>query len=108
MCVFTNLAAMLYLLLALAGVCFLLHVVFLFGSFGTGGRFNRRRYFYSHLTLWITGLLLFILVTTFQGQHAAAMIDYFDTAGRRLMILIGVVALSLLAHIIVRGVLGRD
>jgi hypothetical protein len=93
---------MLYPLTILAAVFFVLHVVFLFASFGGGG-FSSRRYFLSHLTLWITGLLVFLLAVLFAGKGVSGALDYFDTPGKRLSILGVAAALSLIAHGIVRG-----
>ncbi|HEY4338211.1 MAG TPA: hypothetical protein VGM89_20025 [Puia sp.] len=92
---------MLYLLTALAVLFFILHVGYLLASF-PGGGFNKKRYFISHLTLWLTGLLVFLLATLFAGKGVSAFLDYFDTTTKRLMILAAAAALSLIAHIIVR------
>src|ERR1700744_3416955 len=56
-----------FLLTALAVLFFILHVSFLLASFPAGG-FNKRRYFISHLTLWLPGLLVFALALLFAGK----------------------------------------
>jgi hypothetical protein len=80
--------------------CFLSHVFLLFAAFGNG-RFYAARYFYSHLTLWITGILLFLLVYLFQGKGVSNFLDYFDTPLKKAMILIVPLVLSVLVHSIV-------
>ena len=92
---------MLYLLTALAVLFFILHVSFLLASF-PGGGFNKRRYFISHLTLWLTGLIVFILALLFAGKGVSPFLDYFDTTTKKLMILVATLVLSGVAHTIVR------
>jgi len=92
---------MLYILTSAAILFFILHVGFLLTSF-PGGGFNKKRYFISHLTLWLTGLLVFGLATLFAGKGVSAFLDYFDTATKKVMILAAALILSLVAHTIVK------
>jgi len=93
---------MLYLLTVAAVLFFILHVGFLLASFTAGGGFNKKRYFISHLTLWLTGLLVFALATAFAGKGVSAFLDYFDTPAKKVMILVATLALSGIAHTIVK------
>ncbi|WPQ62769.1 hypothetical protein SIO70_30890 [Chitinophaga sancti] len=88
-------------LTALAVLFFVAHVILLFTSFGKNG-YQKKRYFYSHLTLWITGVLLFALAAMYAGKQVSPILDVFDTIGKQALILGGVVVLSLTAHTIVR------
>lgn len=92
---------MLYVLTIAAGVFFIAHVSLLLASFGQG-RFYTVRYFLSHVTLWITGFLVFLMVLLFQGKGISSFLDYFDTPLKKGMILVGAVVLSLIAHSIVK------
>jgi hypothetical protein len=92
---------MIYLLSIAAVVFFVAHVGLLIASF-TRGHFYATRYVYSHVTLWVTGLLVFLLALLFQGRNMSGFLDYFDTPARKGMILLGTVCLSLIAHVIVR------
>jgi len=94
MTMFTTLAA-------LALVFFVAHVILLFTSFGKNG-YQKMRYFYSHLTLWIAGILVFALAALYAGKQVSPILDVFDTVGKQALILAGVVVLSLTAHTIVR------
>lgn len=94
MTMFTTLA-----LLAL--VFFVAHVILLFTSFGKNG-YQKKRYFYSHLTLWIAGVLVFLMTALFAGKQVSPILDVFDTIGKQALILGGVVVLSLTAHTICR------
>lgn len=87
-------------LLALALLFFIAHVFLLFTSFGKNG-YQKLRYFYSHLTLWISGGLLFLLAVLYAGKNEVAILDVFDTPGKQLLIPGIVVVLSLVAHTIV-------
>jgi len=91
---------MLYLLAAIAVVFFIAHVALLLASFN-GGKFATRRYFYSHLTLWVTGAIIFVLALLYSGTEKSLFLDYFDTGFKRVMILVVTLALSLVAHSIV-------
>lgn len=88
-------------LAALALVFFVAHVILLFTSFGKNG-YQKMRYFYSHLTLWIAGILVFALAALYAGKQVSPILDVFDTVGKQALILAGVVVLSLTAHTIVR------
>lgn len=92
---------MLYALTIAAGAFFIAHVSLLLASFGQG-RFYTVRYFLSHVTLWVTGFLVFFLALLFQGKGISAFLDYFDTPVKKAMILVGAVVLSLVAHSIVK------
>ncbi|MBS1566243.1 MAG: hypothetical protein JST39_17800 [Bacteroidetes bacterium] len=92
---------MYYTLLAAIACAFVAHLALMLLSF-SGGRFHPRRYFYSHLTLWMTGLFLFAAVWLYEGEKLSAFLDYFDTTTSKLMVLVATVGVSLLAHIIVR------
>lgn len=80
---------------------FIAHVVLLFTSFGDKG-FHKTKYFWSHATLWIFGVLLFLMATLFAGKQISIVADVFDTPLKRLLILVAVAVLSLVAHTIVR------
>lgn len=85
----------------LALVFFVAHVILLFTSFGKNG-YQKKRYFYSHLTLWIAGVLVFLMTALFAGKQVSPILDVFDTIGKQALILGGVVVLSLTAHTICR------
>ncbi|RFM34137.1 hypothetical protein [Chitinophaga silvisoli] len=85
----------------LALVFFVAHVILLFTSFGKNG-YQKKRYFYSHLTLWITGILLFAMAALYAGKEVSPVLDVFDTIGKQALILGAVVVLSLTAHTICR------
>ncbi len=92
---------MFYALVIVAAVLFIAHVGLLIASFGKSG-FVSSRYFYSHLTLWFTGLTVFTLAIFFAGHNQSAFLDYFNTPLKQGMILAGTFALSLVAHGIVK------
>lgn len=92
---------MLYLLLVVTGILFLAHVAFLFASFQKTG-FSSKNYRYSHLTLWLTGICLFLMAWLYHGKGISEFFDYFDNTSRRLFILLFTVGLSVTAHLIVR------
>lgn len=94
MTLFTTLAV-------LAGLFFVAHVILLFTSFGKSS-YQKGRYFYSHLTLWISGALLFMIALLYSGKEVSPVLDVFDTIGKQALILGVVVVLSLVAHTIVR------
>lgn len=91
---------MILLLVIAAAVLFVAHVTLLLLSF-RNGELVRGRYFYSHLTLWLTGVCVFLLALQYNGQGKSAFLDYFDTSTKRLMILVFTFALSFVAHLIV-------
>jgi len=92
---------MFYLILTAAALLFIAHVVLLLISF-KGSELIPTRYFYSHLTLWLTGVLVFILALQYSGTGQLSILDYFDTLQKKVMILVFTFALSLVAHLIVR------
>jgi hypothetical protein len=92
---------MFYILISAAVVLFLAHVILLIASF-TGPKFATSRYFYSHLTLWLTGFAVFALALLYSGTHLSSFLDYFDTPVKKAMILVFTFALSLVAHCIVK------
>jgi hypothetical protein len=85
----------------LALLFFLAHVILLFTSFGKDG-YRKTRYFYSHLTLWICGGLVFLLALLFAGKDESPLLDVFNTTGKQLLIVGMVLLLSLTAHSIVK------
>ena len=85
----------------LAAGLFLAHVVLLFTSF-PNAQLARKRYFYSHLTLWLTGITIFTLAMLCAGTGHSAFLDYFDSPLKKGMIIAFTLALSLVAHSIVR------
>jgi uncharacterized membrane protein YfcA len=91
---------MFYLLVTAAIVFFIAHVSLLVASF-TGSTFATSRYFYSHLTLWLTGLTIFVATILFSGTGQSQFLDYFDSTLKKVMILVITLALSLTAHSIV-------
>jgi len=90
-----------YMLISAAVILFISHVALLLVSFKRS-QLIRSRYFYSHLTLWLTGALIFILAILYSGSDRSGFLDYFDTALKKGMILAFTLALSLVAHAIVR------
>ena len=97
----TKTKKMLYALTIAAGLFFIAHVSLLLASFAQG-RFYSVRYFLSHVTLWITGFMVFFLALLFEGRGISAFLDYFDTPLKKAMILAGALVLSLIAHSIVK------
>ncbi len=89
------------LLWIVAASLFLAHVVLLFTSF-PNSQLARQRYFYSHLTLWLTGVTVFVLALLCSGTGHSAFLDYFDSPIKKGMIIAFTLALSLVAHTIVR------
>ena len=92
---------MFYLLFIAAAILFIAHVALLFTSFPQS-RLLPKRYFYSHLTLWLTGGSVFILALLYNGSGRSAFLDYFNSPLKLRMILVFTFALSLVAHSIVR------
>ncbi|MCX2480601.1 hypothetical protein OQY15_15965 [Pedobacter sp. MC2016-15] len=80
---------------------FLAHLVLLLSSFP---KFQLApiRYFYSHLTLWITGIIVFAMAVSYSGDGQSSFLDYFDSTFKRAMILVFTVVLSTLAHFVVK------
>ncbi len=92
---------MFYLLLIAAACLFLAHVILLFTAFPKS-QLAGQRYFYSHLTLWLTGGIVFLLALFYSGSGQSGFLDYFDSPLKRAMIIVFTFALSLTAHTIVR------
>jgi len=88
-------------LVVLALLFFIAHVILLFTSFGKNG-YQKKRYFYSHLTLWICGAIVFLMAMLYAGKNASTILDVFDTPVKQLLIPGMVVVLSFTAHTIVR------
>lgn len=84
----------------IAVIAFIAHVSLLLASFPSTG-FHRKRYFWSHATLWLAGLLLFLLAIVYNGSGRSAFVDYFDSPFKRSSILLVTVALSGIAHLVV-------
>jgi uncharacterized membrane protein HdeD (DUF308 family) len=92
---------MFYFLAFAAFILFAAHVLLLVASF-IGPQFGSSRYFYSHLTLWLTGLVVFILAFVYSGTHQSGFLDYFNSPLKQAAILAFTFALSLTAHGIVK------
>jgi len=92
---------MFYLLIIAAAIFFIAHVALLLASF-SGSGLVKKRYFYSHLTLWITGLTVFTMALLYSGNNRSGFFDYFDTPFKKAMILVATFLLSFIAHSIVR------
>ena len=78
---------MFYILISSIVIFFIVHVVLLLTAFPQS-KLARTRYFYSHLTLWITGVLVFSLALLYSGSGRSSFLDYFDTTNKKGMILI--------------------
>ncbi|MBO9728825.1 MAG: hypothetical protein J7623_09330 [Chitinophaga sp.] len=92
---------MLTTLTALAAVFFLAHVFLLFTSFGKAG-FQKQKYLWSHITLWITGALATLIAIMYAGKSVSGVLDVFDTPGKAALLLLIAFALSGAAHSIVK------
>lgn len=92
---------MLTTLTILTAVFFLAHVYLLFTSFGKTG-FQKQKYLWSHITLWITGGLAALIALLFAGKSVSSVIDVFDTPGKAAILLLIALALSGAAHSIVK------
>lgn len=89
-----------FLWIVAAGL-FLAHVILLFTAFANS-QLAKRRYFYSHLTLWLTGLTVFVLALFSSGSGQSAFLDYFNSPIKKGMIIVFTLVLSLAAHTLVR------
>jgi hypothetical protein len=94
---------MYYILISAAAIFFIAHVALLFTAF-PNAKLAKGRYFYSHLTLWITGAIVFAMAMLFNGTGESGFFDYFNTTYKRVMIIVFTLALSLTAHCLVRFV----
>ena len=92
---------MLTTLTILAAAFFVAHVYLLFTSFGKAG-FQKQKYLWSHITLWITGGLACLIALLFAGKSVSGVIDVFDTPGKAALLLLIAFALSGAAHSIVK------
>lgn len=92
---------MFYLLIAAALLFFIVHVALLFTAFPKS-QLNGTRYLYSHITLWITGIVVFLLAFLYSGKGESGFLDYFNSPVKKSYILIFTIVLSLTAHTIVR------
>lgn len=86
-------------LLVLALLFFVAHVALLFTSFSKN-TFNKRRYAWSHYTLWLCGIVAYLAVILFAPNDGTS--DVFNTPVKQGLILLTVIALSAVAHTIVR------
>jgi drug/metabolite transporter (DMT)-like permease len=93
---------MLTTLTALAALFFLAHVYLLFTSFGKTG-FQKQKYLWSHITLWITGGIATLIAILFAGKSVSSVLDVFDTPGKAVILLLIALALSGIAHSIVKA-----
>jgi len=91
---------MLQILIIATCIFFIAHLALLLASFPQS-ELARTRYFYSHLTLWITGVLVFSMAVLYSGKGQSGFLDYFDTTASKLMILVFTAGLSFVAHVIV-------
>lgn len=89
------------LLAAGAALFFVAHVFLLFTSFGRGA-YNKRKYLWSHLTLWICGAILFAMATLYAGTGESPILDVFDTPVKRWLIIVVAFGLSAIAHTVVK------
>ncbi|MCW3464616.1 hypothetical protein [Chitinophaga nivalis] len=85
----------------LAVVFFVAHVYLLFTSFGKKG-FQKTKYLWSHITLWITGLLACLITVIYAGQSVSGVIDVFDTPLKSALLVVIALVLSAAAHTIVK------
>ncbi|SEA79098.1 hypothetical protein [Pedobacter hartonius] len=91
---------MFYVLIIATITFFIAHVILLLTAFRQS-KLARIRYFYSHLTLWITGIFVFSLALLYSGSGRSSFLDYFDSTSKKAMILVFTLSLSLVAHCIV-------
>lgn len=92
---------MLTTLTVLASLFFIAHVYLLFTSFGKSG-FQKQKYLWSHITLWITGGIAFLIAVMFAGKSVSTVLDVFDTPAKAALLLLLAFGLSGIAHTIVR------
>ncbi|MBO9151708.1 hypothetical protein ACFOTA_05785 [Chitinophaga sp. GCM10012297] len=92
---------LLTLFVAGAAIFFVAHVLLLFTSFGKFD-YSRTKYLWSHLTLWICGILLFTATSMYAGKGVSPVLDVFDTRVKQLLIPGVVIVLSIAAHTIVK------
>ncbi|WP_148707208.1 hypothetical protein [Chitinophaga skermanii] len=63
---------------------------------------QKTKYFWSHATLWICGIIAFAITWFFAGKGESSTVDLFDSTTKKVAILILVAVLSLVAHSIVK------
>ncbi|WP_143306038.1 hypothetical protein [Chitinophaga vietnamensis] len=80
---------------------FVAHVLLLFTSFGKKG-FQKTKYLWSHLTLWIAGVLACVITLLYSGKQVSGVIDAFNTPLKSSLLIVLVLVLSLIAHTIVK------
>lgn len=90
---------MLTVLLVLALLFFIAHVALLFTSFRKDS-YNKRRYAWSHYTLWICGAIVYAAAVLYAREDNS--LGIFNSTAKQLLILVTVVVLSIVAHTIVR------
>jgi H+/gluconate symporter-like permease len=88
-------------LLILTIVFFIAHVLLLFTSFGKAG-FQKTKYLFSHITLWICGILAYLTAFLYAGKNVSTLADVFDTPMKQGFLIVLVVILSIVAHSIVK------
>ncbi|MCK7554356.1 hypothetical protein MKQ70_04780 [Chitinophaga sedimenti] len=88
-------------MLVIAAAFFVAHVMLLFTSFSKTG-FNKKKYFWSHLTLWITGVVAYLTTVLYAGKGVSSVVDLFDSTGKQALLLLVVVVLSVVAHTVVK------
>ncbi|MBC8035213.1 MAG: hypothetical protein H7Y03_13770 [Chitinophagaceae bacterium] len=91
---------MILLLLASLGF-FIAHILLIFTSFGKKG-YQPQKYFWSHSTLWLAGIILSIALWKYSGKQEAVAINAFDTPFKKTLPVIVAFTLSLIAHLVVK------
>ncbi|NIG55170.1 hypothetical protein [Chitinophaga sp. Cy-1792] len=92
---------MLSTLTALCLLSFVAHVFLLFTAFNKSG-VNKGKYLWSHITLWLAGILACVITLMFAGKGVSSLVDVFDTPVKSGMLIVLAFALSLIAHTVVR------
>lgn len=92
---------MLTFLPLLAVAFFVTHVLLIFTSFGKKG-YHPRKYLWSHITLWIAGVLVTVFLWQNSGQPSSGIGETFNTPLKRFFPILLAFGLSVIAHIIVR------
>ncbi len=92
---------MMLTLLFAAVLFFVAHLILIFTSFGKRG-YHPYKYFWSHGTLWLAGILVSILLFNYSGKGVSSMADVFDTPFKKILPVLVAFALSLIAHAVVK------
>ncbi|PSL44838.1 hypothetical protein CLV51_105211 [Chitinophaga niastensis] len=92
---------MLTTLSIIALLFFVAHVYLLFTSFGKKG-FQKQKYLWSHITLWITGIIACGITIMYAGKSVSSVIDVFDTPAKSALLIVLALILSATAHMIVK------